>query len=62
VGKYVVESFIVSLMQKIQDLMWPSGTLKRGGVPRTAKEKAKTKRDASFKLAVIFEGPTPSVW
>ena len=55
-GKYLVESYIVTIMQKVQDAIWPSGVLKREGVPRTAKEKTKTKREAGFKLATIFEG------
>jgi hypothetical protein len=56
VSKYLVESYIVSMMKQIQDAIWPNGVLRRDPPPRTAKEKAKTKRDAGFKLATIFEG------
>jgi len=60
VGKYLVESYIVTIMQQVQDAIWPNGTLKRDAVPRTAKEKSKTKREAGFKLATIFEGTQSS--
>ena len=56
VGKFLVESSIVDIMKQVQDIMWPKGVLRKDPPGRTAKEKAKTKRDAAFKLAAIFEG------
>jgi sorting nexin-25 len=56
VGKYVVETYIVDIMKQIQDAIWPNGVLQKNKPIRTAKEKAKTKRDAGYKLATIFEG------
>jgi len=61
VGKYVVESYIVDIMKQIQDSIWPDGVLRKNRLPRTTKEKSKTKRDASFKLAAIFEGQHPKL-
>jgi sorting nexin-25 len=57
VSKYLVESYIVNVMKKIQEAIWPNGILRKTPPTRTTKEKAKTKRDAGFKLATIFEGP-----
>jgi hypothetical protein len=59
VSKYLVESYIVDIMKQIQEVIWPNGVLKKNPTPRSAKEKAKTKRDAGFKLAAIFEGLVP---
>jgi hypothetical protein len=56
VGKYVVETYIVDIMKQIQDAIWPNGVLQKNKPIRSAKEKAKTKRDAGYKLATIFEG------
>ena len=56
VSKYLVESYIVNTMKQIQGAIWPDGVLRKNPPIRTAKEKAKTKRDAGFKLATIFEG------
>lgn len=56
VGKYLVESYIVDIMKQIQDAIWPNGVLQKNKPVRSAKEKAKTKRDAGYKLATIFEG------
>jgi hypothetical protein len=56
VGKYVVETYIVDIMNQIQDAIWPNGVLQKNKPIRSAKEKAKTKRDAGYKLATIFEG------
>ena len=55
-SKYLVESYIVSMMKQVQGAIWPNGVLKTSPTSRTLKEKAKTKRDAAFKLAAIFEG------
>jgi len=57
VSKFLVESSVVDLMKQVQDAIWPNGVLRKDLSPRTTKEKAKTKRDAAFKLAAIFEGP-----
>jgi len=43
-------------MKLVQEAIWPNGTLKKNPTVRTAKEKAKSKRDAGYKLATIFEG------
>ena len=61
VDKYLVEYYIVDIMKQIQEEIWPNGVLKKDRPVRTAKEKAKTKRDAQFKLATIFEGLSPQV-
>lgn len=55
----MVESFIVDMVKQLQDAIWPGGVLRKDPPARTAKEKAKTKRDAGFKLATIFEGSLP---
>jgi len=44
------------MVKQVQDAIWPDGILRKNPPARTAKEKAKTKRDAAFKLATIFEG------
>jgi hypothetical protein len=44
------------MMKLVQDAIWPNGALRRNPTIRTAKEKSKTKRDAGYKLATIFEG------
>jgi hypothetical protein len=56
VSKYLVESYIVNMMKQMQEAIWPDGALRKTPPSRTAKEKAKTKRDAGFKLAAVFEG------
>ena len=56
VSKYLVEPYIVDMVKQIQDAIWPEGVLRKNATARTPKEKAKTKRDAGFKLATIFEG------
>jgi len=56
VSKFLVESSIVDIMKQVQDIMWPKGVLRKDPPGRTAKEKAKTKRDAAVLLAAIFEG------
>lgn len=56
VGKYLVEPHIVDMVKQVQDAIWPDGVLRKNPPARTAKERAKTKRDAGFKLATIFEG------
>jgi sorting nexin-25 len=56
VGKYLVEHYIVQMVKQVQDAIWPEGVLRKSPPARTAKEKAKTKRDAGYKLASIFEG------
>jgi Sorting nexin C terminal len=43
-------------MKQLQETIWPNGVLRKNPPVRTTKEKAKTKRDAGFKLAAIFEG------
>ena len=48
-------------MKQIQDAIWPNGVLQKNKPIRSAKEKAKTKRDAGYKLATIFEGQQPQV-
>lgn len=48
------------MMKLVQETIWPNGTLRNNPTARTAKEKAKTKRDAGYKLATIFEGPPTS--
>ena len=56
VSKYLVESYIVDIMKQLQEAIWPNGVLRKNPPARTTKEKTKTKRDAGFKLATIFEG------
>lgn len=56
VGKYLMESYIVDMVKQVQEAIWPNGTMRKSPQMRSAKEKAKTKRDAGFKLATIFEG------
>jgi len=56
VSKYLVESSIVDIMKQLQEAIWPNGVLRKNSAARTSKEKAKTKREAGFKLATIFEG------
>ena len=56
VSKYLVEPYIVDMMKLVQEAIWPNGTLKKNPTVRSAKEKAKSKRDAGYKLATIFEG------
>jgi hypothetical protein len=55
-SKYLSEPYIVDMTKLVQDAIWPNGTLRKNPTARTGKEKAKTKRDAGFKLATIFEG------
>jgi hypothetical protein len=43
-------------MKQLQGAIWPNGVLRKNPPTRSSKEKAKTKRDAGFKLATIFEG------
>jgi hypothetical protein len=56
VSKYLAEPYLVDMVKQVQDAIWPDGILRKNPPARTAKEKAKTKRDAAFKLATIFEG------
>ena len=61
VSKYLVESYIVDIMKQLQEAIWPNGVLRKNPPARSSKEKAKTKRDAGFKLATIFEGTSIKV-
>jgi hypothetical protein len=56
VGKYLVESYIVDIMKKIQEAIWPNGIRKQTLIIRSPKEKTRTKREAGYKLTTIFEG------
>jgi Sorting nexin C terminal len=46
----------MDMMKLVQDAIWPNGALRKNPTIRTTKEKSKTKRDAGYKLATIFEG------
>ncbi|KAI0152608.1 PXA domain-containing protein [Xylariaceae sp. FL1272] len=49
----VQEDAILKYLGLLRDSMWPQGQLNRNRVPRTASEKAKTRREASLMLATL---------
>lgn len=49
----VQEDAILKYIGLLRDSMWPKGQLNRNKVPRTASEKAKTRREASLMLATL---------
>ncbi|KAI3321256.1 PXA domain-containing protein [Xylariaceae sp. AK1471] len=49
----VQEDAVLKYIGLLRDSMWPQGQLNRNKVPRTASEKAKTRREASLMLATL---------
>jgi sorting nexin-25 len=49
----VQEDAVVRYMNLLKDSMWPGGKLKRDGKPRSANEKAKSRKEASLMLATL---------
>ncbi|KAI1821319.1 PXA domain-containing protein [Xylaria intraflava] len=49
----IQEDAIIKYIGLLQDSMWPQGQLNHNRVPRTASEKAKTRREASLMLATL---------
>ncbi|KAI1431427.1 PXA domain-containing protein [Xylaria sp. CBS 124048] len=47
------EDAVIKYIGLVQDSMWPQGKLNQNRVPRTAIEKAKTRREASLMLATL---------
>ncbi|KAK7753600.1 tRNA (guanine-N(7)-)-methyltransferase (tRNA(m7G46)-methyltransferase) [Diatrype stigma] len=57
----VQEDAILKYVGVLRDSMWPEGQLNRNKVPRTASEKAKTRREASLMLATLVPDLAGSV-
>lgn len=57
----VQEEAILKYIGLLQDSMWPNGELNRNKQPRTASEKARTRREASVMLATLIPDLAGSV-
>ncbi|RYP13945.1 hypothetical protein DL766_009788 [Monosporascus sp. MC13-8B] len=58
---FVQEDAILKYVGVLKDNMWPGGQMDRSKVPRTASEKAKTRREASLMLATLVPDLAGSV-
>jgi len=58
---FVHEDAIIKYINLLKDSMWPGGQLKRDGKPRTASEKAKSRKEASLMLATLVPDLAASV-
>jgi sorting nexin-25 len=61
VKSLVQEDAIVRYINLLKDSMWPGGNLKRDGKPRSANEKAKSRKEASLMLATLVPDLAASV-
>jgi sorting nexin-25 len=52
------ESRLMSYINAFRDGLWPGGSLKPPGIPRTAEEKLRTRDDANRKLSALIPGMT----
>ncbi|KXJ86311.1 putative methyltransferase-domain-containing protein [Microdochium bolleyi] len=57
----IQEEALVRYLRLVTDSMWPGGQMKRDRQPRTASEKAKTRREASLMLATLVPDVAGSV-
>lgn len=50
------EESLLGYLKRLGDAIWPEGVLARGSVPRTVKERAKTRNEATLMLASLVPG------
>jgi len=55
------EESVLGYIQRIMETVWPEGALFTGGMPRTQKEKSKTRNEATAMLANLIPELSASV-